>query len=184
MPPLLSEAPRESGARPGARPAPPDLAIGPDGGLPSTARRRRISPSGAMSLHVSKLRGMTDRVRAKLKRQGITYTDQLLEAIGRTSRRRQLAARCGIEAALLERLACRADLTRIKGIGAIFTDMLELLGVDRTLRLARQDPALLHRALVELNAALRLARRAPTAEEVQHWITQARSLPHLVEDDA
>ena len=139
MPPLLSEAPRESGARPGSMPAPHGLAIGPDGDLPPTARRRRTSPSGAMSLHVSKLRGMTDRVRARLKRQGITYTDQLLEAIGRTDSRRQLAARCGIEAALLERLACRADLTRIKGVGAIFADMLELLGVDRSVRLARQD---------------------------------------------
>ena len=62
--------------------------------------------------------------------------------------------------------------------------MLELLGVDRSVRLARQDPARLHQALVDVDAALRLARRAPTAEEVQHWITQARSLPHLVEDAA
>jgi predicted flap endonuclease-1-like 5' DNA nuclease len=183
MPSLLSEVPHESGARPGTRTGPHSLAIVPDRGLPSAARRRPTDPSGAMSLHISKLRGMTDRVRARLKRYGITYTDQLLEAAGRTSRRWQLAAGSGIEAALLGRLACRADLTRIKGIGAIFADMLELLGVDRSVRLARQDPAELHRALVDLNAALRLARRAPTAEEVEHWIAQARSLPHQVEDD-
>src|SRR5262245_39688060 len=71
------------------------------------------------SLHTSKLRGMTDRVRARLKRLGITYSDQLLEATGRTLGRRRLALRSGIEAGLLERLACRADLARINGIGAI-----------------------------------------------------------------
>ena len=183
MPPPLSGAPHAAGARPGTKPGPHGLAIVPEGDLPTPARRRRTGPAGAISVHISKLRGMTDRVRAKLKRHGITYTDQLLEGAGRASRRWQLAARSGIEAALLGRLACRADLTRINGIGAIFADMLELLGVDRSVRLARQDPAELHRALVELNAALRLARRAPTADEVQHWITQARSLPQLIEDD-
>jgi len=86
--------------------------------------------------------------------------------------------------ATLGRLVWRADLTRIKGIGAIFADMLELLGVDRTARLAQQEPGELHQALSRLNAAQRLARRAPTPEEVQDWIAQARTLPRLIEDAA
>ena len=90
----------------------------------------------------------------------------------------------GIEAATLGRLVCRADLTRIKGIGAIFADMLEMLGVDRMARLARQEPGDLHRSLSRLNATQRLARRAPTPEEVQDWIAQARTLPRLIEDEA
>jgi predicted flap endonuclease-1-like 5' DNA nuclease len=73
---------------------------------------------------------------------------------------------------------------RIKGIGAIFADMLELLGVDRTARLARQAPRELHAALAELNAVERFARRAPTPDEVQDWIAKARTLPPLIEDDA
>jgi chlorosome envelope protein I len=137
-----------------------------------------------MSLHISKLRGITDRVRSRLKRHGITYTAQLVEAAGSASERRDLAARSGIEAATLGRLVCRADLTRIKGIGAVFADMLELLGVDRMTRLGRQEPDELHRALSQLNATQRLARRAPTPEEVRAWIAQARRLPRLFEDDA
>ena len=137
-----------------------------------------------MALHISKLRGITDPVRSKLKRQGITYTDQLVEAAGRASERRELAARSGIEAAMLGRLVCRADLNRIKGIGAVFADMLEMLGVDRMARLARREPGELHRALSQFNAARRLARRAPTLEEVQDWIAQARALPRLIEDEA
>ncbi len=164
MPPPLEEVTREAAAC-------------------SQAGREPPAAGGAMALHIGKLRGITARAQSKLKRQGITSTDQLLGAAGPRARRLQLAVRTGIEAALLGRLVCRADLIRIKGIGAIFADLLELLGVDRTGRLARQDPGALHRALLELNAALRFARRAPTPDEVRHWIAQARSLPRLLDDD-
>jgi predicted flap endonuclease-1-like 5' DNA nuclease len=181
MPPLLSELTREAAARPQTRAEPSQPPIERAGREPRAAGRPR---AGATSLHISKLRGITSQVRRKLKRHGITYTDQLLRAAGSRSRRSQLAARSGTDASLLARLVCRADLIRIKGIGAIFADMLELLGVDRVARLARRQPAELHRALLELNAAECFARRAPTPEEVRHWIAQAQSLPQLVDDDS
>ena len=182
MPPLL-EATLEPAASLSARPRRRRTAGAPDERQLS-GRRPRHRAAGAGSLHVSKLRGITNQVRSKLKRQGITYSDQLVEAAGRASQRRALAARSGIEAATLGRLVRRADLNRIKGIGAIFADMLESLGVDRMARLARHDPGELHQALSKFNAAQRLARRAPTPEEVQDWIAQARALPLLIEDDA
>jgi predicted flap endonuclease-1-like 5' DNA nuclease len=138
----------------------------------------------SMSLHVSKLRGISNQVRNKLKRHGVTYTHQLLEAAGRLDRRRELAARSDIEEAVLLRLTCRADLARIKGVGAIFADMLELIGVDRVSSLAGRDPARLYELLHDLNAAERFARRAPTQDEVADWVTQARALPHLVDSDS
>jgi predicted flap endonuclease-1-like 5' DNA nuclease len=134
-----------------------------------------------MSLHVSKLRGISLDIRNRLKRQGISYTHQLLREAGRAEQRRGLAARGQIDEAALGRLVRRADLARIKGIGAIFADMLELIEVDEVATLARQDPAHLHRRLYHLNSVERLARRAPTPEEVQHWVAQARALPGLVE---
>ena len=171
MPPLPSQLPPEAGAR-------------PETGVRRPARpRSRAAADGSTSLHLSRLRGVTGQVRRRLKRQGIAYTDQLLEAAGPRTGRWRLAAGSGIDAELLARLVCRADLIRIKGIGAIFADMLELLGIDRTARLASRNPAELHRDLLELNAALRFARRTPTREEVGHWITQARSLPQVVNDN-
>ncbi len=146
--------------------------------------RGEAAEHGAMSLHVSKLRGISFDVRAKLKRHGVTYTHQLLAVAGAAQRRREFAAQSGIEEAALARLTCRADLARIKGVGAIFADMLELLGVDRVGLLARQDPVGLHDALFTLNSAERFARRAPTPEEVHDWVMQARQLPKLVRDDA
>lgn len=140
--------------------------------------------SRSMSLHISKLRGISNQVRNKLKRHGVTYTHQLLEAAGRRERRRELAARSDIEEATLLRLTCRADLARIKGVGAIFADMLELIGVDRVSRLADHEPASLYEILHDLNTAERFARRAPTQDEVTEWVAQARSLPHLVDPES
>jgi predicted flap endonuclease-1-like 5' DNA nuclease len=137
-----------------------------------------------MSLHVSKLRGISNQVRNHLKRHGVTYTHQLLEAAGRPESRRALAARSGIEEAVLLRLACRADLARIKGVGAIFADMLELIGVDRVASVAKQEPRRLYEILHALNAAERFARRAPTEGEVADWVNQARALPQLVDADS
>jgi predicted flap endonuclease-1-like 5' DNA nuclease len=145
---------------------------------------RQAQGSRSMSLHVSKLRGISNQVRNKLKRHGVTYTHQLLEAAGRPESRRELAARSGIEEADLLRLTCRADVARIKGVGAIFADMLELIGIDRVASLAEHDPARLCEILHDLNAAERFARRAPTQDEVAGWVAQARALPHLVDPDS
>lgn len=137
---------------------------------------------GVMSLHVSKLRGISLETRSKLKHRGITYTRQLLDAAGKPEERARLAHAADIEEAELLRLVRRADLARIKGIGAIFADMLEWVGVHDVGTLARQSPEALHARLFELNAAERLARRAPTPEEVVDWVRQARVLPRLCED--
>lgn len=136
---------------------------------------------GVMSLHVSKLRGISLETRSKLKHRGITYTQQLLEAAGKPEGRARLAHASGIEEDELLRLVRRADLARIKGIGAIFADMLELVDVDDVGLLAQQSPDALHVRLFELNASERLARRAPTPDEVVDWIRQARVLPRLFE---
>jgi predicted flap endonuclease-1-like 5' DNA nuclease len=142
---------------------------------------RAADQAQAMSLHVSKLRGISVDVRNRLKRQGISYTHQLLREAGGAEQRHLLAARGEIDEAALGRLVRRADLARIKGIGAIFADMLELIGVDAVATLAQQEAADLHGRLYQLNAAERLARRAPTPEEVEDWVAQARTLPVLVE---
>lgn len=138
----------------------------------------------SMSLHVSKLRGISFDVRAKLKRNGVTYTHQLLAAAGQPTQRHKFSEESGIEEPTLSRLTCRADLARVKGIGAIFADMLELLSVDRVVTLAGQEPETLHHALATLNSAERFARRAPTPEEVEDWVVQARQLPKLVAAEA
>lgn len=145
---------------------------------PELTERRRL-----MSLHVSKLRGIALETRGRLKSRGVTYTDQLLAAAGKPGQRRQLAADSGIDEAELLRLVRRADLARVKGVGAIFADMLEFVGVLDVGGLASRDAMSLHRQLFELNRMERFARRAPTPEEVADWVAQARRLPRMIEVD-
>lgn len=137
--------------------------------------------SEAVSLHLSKVRGTNLQIRARLKSLGITNSRQLLVAAGEQKKRAALIGETGIDAATLAYITKRADLARVKGIGATFADMLEVIGVDTVGRLASWEPSALHRTLHDFNRTERFARRAPTPEEIQSWVGQARKLPILVE---
>ncbi|MGI9504823.1 MAG: DUF4332 domain-containing protein [Geminicoccaceae bacterium] len=135
----------------------------------------------AVSLHLSKVRGANLQVRARLKCCGVTNSRQLLQAAGPFRARVVLSGRTGIEMATLGYITKRADLARVKGIGATFADMLEVIGVDTVERLAAWEPDALRRTLVDFNRTERFARRAPTFDEIQAWVSQARKLPVLID---
>lgn len=136
----------------------------------------------AVSLHLSKLRGTNLQIRARLKCCGVTNSHQLLQASGPFRARVVLSGKTGIDMATLAYITKRADLARVKGIGATFSDMLEVMGVDTVERLAAWAPDALHRTLIDFNRAERFARRAPTPEEIESWVTQARKLPILIDN--
>lgn len=140
----------------------------------------RQAPNNRSSLPVSKLRGVPPRVRMALKARRISSCGQLLRAAGKAEWRASLAELTGIDPALLTTLVQRADMSRIRGVGAIFGMMLEDLGIRDVQTLAVQDPAELHERLRRYNQRMRLARRSPTPEEVADWIAQARQLEPLV----
>ena len=135
----------------------------------------------AVSLHLSKVRGASLQVRARLKCCGVTNSRQLLQAAGPFRARVVLSGRTGIEMATLAYITKRADLARVKGIGATFADMLEVIGVDTVERLAAWEPEPLRRTLLDFNRTERFARRAPTLDEIQAWVCQARRLPILID---
>ena len=133
-----------------------------------------------MGLPLAKLRQVPPLLRAALKVRHITTCDQLLAAASRFEHRAALAHAARIEPDRLTDLVCQADLERVKGVGWAFGLMLEALGVDDVAILARQQPGQLHEQLRRYNQTHKLARRAPTADEVAGWIEQARQLPVLV----
>ena len=135
----------------------------------------------AVSLHLSKVRGTNLQIRARLKGKGITNSRQLLEAAGAQQKRAALIGETLIDAATLAYITKRADLARVKGIGATFADMLEVLKIDTVARLAAWEIDELHQTLRDFNQTERFARRAPTLEEIASWVTQARRLPVIVE---
>ena len=133
-----------------------------------------------MGLPITKLRQVPPPLRAALKVRHINTCDQLLAAAARFEDRTALAHAARIDPDQLTDLVRQADLERVKGVGWAFGLMLEALGVGDVAILTQQEPGRLHERLRRYNATHRLARRAPTADEVVGWIEQARQLPELV----
>ncbi len=134
-----------------------------------------------MAIPVNKLKGVSDELEARLKKRGIFNSAQLLDAARTPASRRELAESVGVEPRNILELTNRADLARIKGIGGVFSDLLEHAGVDTVKELAMRRADNLYAKLLEVNAQQKLAGRAPTQTAVEGWVAQAKSLPTVLE---
>ena len=76
----------------------------------------------------------------------------------------------------------RADIYRVKGIGAQSAELLEKAGVGTLALLAKSKPAALHAAITEANAKARkkALKQVPSEKVITGWIAQAKELPKLV----
>ncbi len=133
-----------------------------------------------MAIPIGKLKGMNSNIETKLKKEGIYNSDQFLEAAKTPASRRALAKKIGIDTKAILALANRADLSRIKGIGGVFSDLLEQAGVDTVKELATRRPENLYAKIVEVNNKKQLAGRIPTLDIVKDWVAQAKELPRLL----
>lgn len=134
-----------------------------------------------MSVTIGELRGITDAVLNALKGQGLSDSDSLLEATKTPQSRKALASAAGIDSAVLLELANRADLARIKGIGRVYSDLMEEAGVDTVKELARRSPENLHAKLIEINNVRQFTQRPPSVEQVSDFVEQAKALPGMLE---
>jgi predicted flap endonuclease-1-like 5' DNA nuclease len=130
---------------------------------------------------MAQMRGVTADVSAKLKAMGLKDNNLFLEAAKTSKQRKELAKTLGIDEKAVLELANRADLARVKGIGEVFSDLLENAGVDTVKEMAKRVPENLHARLVEINTEKKLAGRQPTLDQVKDWVAQAKELPKLLE---
>lgn len=149
---------------------------------PAPLRAEGEGSDRRLDLPLARLRGLSAGLRGVLESRSIVRCRELLEAAGPAEARARLAREGGIEPGRLLALVRRADMARIDGLGVVFGLMLEELGVAGPAALAGADPAALHRGLHALNGRERIARRAPTRDEVESWVRRARELPPLVEE--
>jgi len=133
-----------------------------------------------MAISIDELKGISDELSKKLKAEGIKNSDELLDASRSPAQRKELAQKTGVGAREILELANRADLSRIKGIAGVFSDLLEQAGVDTVKELATRRPDNLHAKMTEVNAEKALAKRMPTADMVKEWVEQAKELPKLL----
>jgi len=130
---------------------------------------------------VGKMRGMTADLYGKMKAKGLANTDKFLAAVTTPKERAELAQAIGVDADAVLELANRVDLARVKGIGEVFSNLLENAGVDTVKELAKRVPENLHAKLVQINVDKKMAGRTPTLAQVTNWIEQAKALPRMLE---
>lgn len=134
-----------------------------------------------MTTPVNELRGIKEEITNKLKDLKISDSDQLLAVSKTPAQRKKLAGEIGLDTQELLRLPNSAYLSRVKGIGGAFSDLLEKAGVDTVKELAIRRADNLHIKITEINDKEALVKNAPSASQVETWIAEAKSLPRGLE---
>ena len=116
----------------------------------------------------------------KLAGAGVSGVDGLLAAGGTPQGRADLAAKTGVDRALILEWVNHADLYRIDGVGSEYADLLEAAGVDSVVELAARNPANLTEQLAKVNDDKHLVRALPGESQVAGWIEQAKGLDRAV----
>ena len=83
-----------------------------------------------MAYKIEQVEGIGEAYAAKLKKAGITTTDELLAKCATRSGRDKVAEATGISPKLILKWTNHADLFRIKGVAGQFAELLEAAGVD------------------------------------------------------
>ena len=124
--------------------------------------------------------GIGDAYRQKLLQAGITNVDELLEKGSTLQGRQAIANQTGISEKLIGSWVSAIDLSRVKGIGAQFGELLQAAGVTTVGGLAQQEAAGLHDQLVAVNKSKNLVREVPGVSQIGKWIGEAKALPQVV----
>ncbi|MCB0256837.1 MAG: DUF4332 domain-containing protein [Anaerolineae bacterium] len=133
-----------------------------------------------MALKIDELFGVREDLAAKLRAAGLTDSDKLLAATTTPQQRAELASKLGVDSKDVLELANRADLARIKGVGKVYSDLLEWSGVDTVAELAQRNPENLLAKINEM-AVEHFVQRLPTQANVTDWVNQAKALPRVLQ---
>lgn len=129
---------------------------------------------------VTLIEGIGSQYADLLHQEGIDYLEELLSRCSNRQSRKELSSKTGISAKLILKWANQADLSRIKGVGEEFSELLEKAGVDTVKELALRNPHNLYLSLINTNNQKHLVRHMPSEKQVSAWIHQARRLPRVL----
>lgn len=135
----------------------------------------------ARTTSVGKIRGITTDLANKLKGHQIGNAAALLKAGATAEERNKLAKSIGADPKALLELLNRADLDRVGGIGAAYSNLLEEAGVDTVKELSKRVAANLHAKIVEVNNSKKITTHPPTLAQVEKWVEEAKKLPAVLE---
>lgn len=129
---------------------------------------------------IGELRGITPKEATKLRKSGVRTTESLLKHAGTKRGRVALGKVTGLDPDRIMGWVDRADLMRVKGVGAEYADLLKTVGVESVKALRRRNAASLLRAMSDMNDEKRLVRRLPTESMVASWVDAAAALDPAV----
>ena len=133
-----------------------------------------------MSYKIIDIEGVGEVYAKKLQAAGIRTTAKLLEKGGSKKGREAIAKETGIPESLILTWVNHADLFRIKGIAAQFSELLEAAGVDTVKELGNRNADSLHAKLIETNNTYKLSGRVPTLAALKEMIAAAKKMPAAV----
>jgi predicted flap endonuclease-1-like 5' DNA nuclease len=137
--------------------------------------------AAALQEKVGFVEGIGPAYGAKLNEAGIVVVLDLLNRGATRKGRAELVEATGIASGLIMKWVNHADLFRVKGVSKQFAELLEAAGVDSVPELAQRNAVNLFTRLGEVNAEKNLTGRSPYQSEVDSWVSQAKTLPRVIE---
>ena len=133
-----------------------------------------------MATALDYIEGIGETYMEKLKEGGINSCEELLEKGSTPAGRKEIEENSGCGHAHVLKWVNRADLSRVKGVGSEYADLLECAGVDTVPELAQRNAENLTAKMTEVNEEKNLVRALPAESQVSDWIAQAKELPRVI----
>ncbi len=129
-----------------------------------------------MPISIQQIKGISTELAEAFKKQGIRSSSDFLKATRTAANRKQLSEKTYVDTRMILEIANRCDLTRVRGVAGVYSDLLEEAGIDTVKELAGRVPENLYKKMREVNEAKRLTHRPPHLTAIQDWITQAKDM--------
>ena len=129
---------------------------------------------------ISDIEGIGESYAQKLTGLDIKTVEALLKQGATKKGLKEIAEKSAIADKLILKWVNRADLSRVKGIGEEYADLLEVAGVDTVPELGQRNAENLYNKMAEVNAEKKLVRQVPAQSKVEDWVKQAKGLERVV----
>jgi predicted flap endonuclease-1-like 5' DNA nuclease len=126
------------------------------------------------------IQGVDEGFAAKLRASGVHDTAGLVKAGATRTARNELSEKTGVDEHQLLHAVGAAELSQVGGVTAGTAELLEQAGVMSLAELAQRNADHLTVKLNEINQARHIVKSIPPATTVASWITQAKTMPHVV----
>lgn len=133
-----------------------------------------------MGYPIIDIEGIGKTFTKKLKDNGISTTDQLLDKAKTPKGRQKLAEETKIDEKRILKWANMADLMRVRGVGEEYSELLEAAGVDTVKELRNRKPENLAEKMAEVNEKKKLVRLVPGVKSVTKWVAHAKELKPML----